>query len=74
MVSIPILDLMGFLAPFVVRAKLLMQQAWVQALDWDKPLTNELQEAWRISYVARDQDPSLFERCSECEEHGNSLL
>ncbi len=22
---------------------------------------------WRISYVARNQDPSLFERCPECE-------
>ena len=42
-----IFDPMGFLAPFVVRAKLLMQQAWVQALDWDEPLTDELQEAWR---------------------------
>ena len=38
---------MRFLASFVVRAKLLMQQAWVQALDWDEPLTNELQKAWR---------------------------
>ena len=42
-----IFDPMGFLAPFVVRAKLLLQQAWVLALDWDEPLTNELQEAWR---------------------------
>ncbi len=42
-----IFDPMGFLAPYVVRAKLLLQQAWVQALNWDEPLTNELQEAWR---------------------------
>ena len=42
-----IFDPMAFLAPFVVRAKLLMQQAWFQALDWVEPLTNELQKAWR---------------------------
>ena len=30
-----------------LRAKLLLQQAWVLALDWDELLTNELQEAWR---------------------------
>ena len=45
--TVTILDPIGFLAPFVVRAKLLMQQAWVQALDCDKPLTNELQKARR---------------------------
>ena len=40
-------DPVGFLVPFVVWAQLLMQQAWVPALDWDEPHTNELQKAWR---------------------------
>ena len=74
-----IFDPMGFLAPFVVRAKLLLQQAWVLALDWDEPLTNELQEAWRqwfgeLVMLPETQDPSLFENCSYGDEHGNSLL
>ena len=32
-------DPLGFLGPFVVKAKLFVQQAWVEALQWDDPLT-----------------------------------
>ena len=68
-----IFDPMGFLAPFVVRAKLLLQQAWVQALDWDEPLTNELQEAWRqwfgeIIMLHETKIP----RCSDASEKAYS--
>ena len=69
---------MGFLAPFVVQAKLLMQQEWVQAFDWDEPPTDELQEAWTQWFaelvVVPDQDPSSFERGSAGQEHGNTCF
>ena len=42
-----IYDPLGFLAPYVVRAKLLIQQAWVEAADWDVPLPVHHQEQWK---------------------------
>ncbi|XP_041361837.1 uncharacterized protein LOC121377804 [Gigantopelta aegis] len=35
---------MGFLGPFTIRAKILMQDMWIQSLDWDDPLTSNLNE------------------------------
>ena len=40
-------DPLGFLSPFVVKAKLFMQQAWVDALEWDEVLPSEQREQWR---------------------------
>ena len=35
-------DPLGFLSPFVLRAKLLMQELWIHGLDWDRKLPTEL--------------------------------
>ena len=32
---------MGFLALFVIRAKLLLEDIWMSAIDWDDELTHE---------------------------------
>lgn len=42
-----IYDPLGFLAPYVVRAKLLIQQAWIEAADWDVRLPVHHQEQWK---------------------------
>lgn len=42
-----IYDPLGFLAPYVVGAKLLIQQAWIEAADWDIPLPVHHQEQWK---------------------------
>ncbi|XP_040079423.1 uncharacterized protein LOC120850811 [Ixodes scapularis] len=39
-------DPLGFLAPFVVRAKILFQEIWKLNLDWDDVLPNHLQDEW----------------------------
>ena len=31
-------DPMGFLVPYVIRAKILLQEMWISGLDWDDPL------------------------------------
>jgi len=31
-------DTMGFLAPYMIRAKILLQEMWTSRLDWDDPL------------------------------------
>jgi len=42
-----IFDPFGFLAPYVVRAKLLMQEAWMSSLGWDEELPDHLQRKWK---------------------------
>ena len=39
-------DSLGFLAPFIIRAKLLLQQAWLQAIAWDDELPESLKTKW----------------------------
>ncbi|XP_029162266.1 uncharacterized protein LOC114933860 [Nylanderia fulva] len=39
-------DPLGWLAPIIVRAKLLVQSAWIQQLDWDAPLTRDDAAEW----------------------------
>jgi len=34
-------DPFGWLAPIVIRAKLLIQTTWLQQLDWDAPIDLE---------------------------------
>ena len=38
---------LGFLAPYVVRAKILIQQAWVEVAGWDVSLPVHHQQQWR---------------------------
>ena len=39
-------DPIGFLAPFLVRAKILLQQVWQCGIDWDDVLPSELLYEW----------------------------
>ena len=34
-------DPLGFLSPYTVRAKILMQEIWLAGIDWDDPLLEE---------------------------------
>jgi hypothetical protein len=40
-------DPMNFLAPFTIRAKIGIQQAWVKGLGWDDELPPELSKDWQ---------------------------
>jgi len=50
-------DPLGFLAPFVVKAKIFVQQAWLEALQWDDPLLSKQKEEWESWF----SDLSLLE-------------
>ena len=39
-------DPLGFLSPYVIRSKLLIQKAWLEARDWDKLLPTHHQRPW----------------------------
>lgn len=40
-------DLIGFLAPFTIRAKMLLQDMWTFGLEWDDELTEPLMNCAR---------------------------
>jgi len=40
-------DPLGWLAPAVVQAKILLQGTWLQGLGWDTPLTPKDEQRWR---------------------------
>ena len=59
-----IYDPLGFLAPFVIRAKILIQQAWVEAAGWDVPLAVHHQEQWRAWFQeSTDLEGICIPRC-----------
>ena len=39
-------DPLGFLSLFIIKAKLYLQQAWLEALDWDDELPEKLKNEW----------------------------
>ena len=41
-----IFDPLGLVAPFVLRAKLILQDFWRLGFDWDKPISGPLLDAW----------------------------
>ncbi|XP_051864261.1 uncharacterized protein LOC127566283 [Drosophila albomicans] len=40
-------DPAGWLAPFVIRAKIFMQEIWLRTLEWDKHLPTDLSLQWK---------------------------
>ncbi|XP_076301651.1 uncharacterized protein LOC143219634 [Lasioglossum baleicum] len=39
-------DPLGWLSPVIVRAKILMQQQWLEKIDWDNKVSDTTQETW----------------------------
>ena len=43
-----IFDLLGFVSPVVIRAKILIQTLWKSKIAWDEPLNEELHAEWKV--------------------------
>ncbi|UYV81095.1 hypothetical protein LAZ67_19002780 [Cordylochernes scorpioides] len=56
-----IFDPIGFLAPVLLPAKLLIQQAWTVKTDWDEPLPTTIQENFMKWYSMHSQQLSELE-------------
>jgi hypothetical protein len=41
-----IFDILGWIAPVVIHAKILIQRLWVLGLDWDALPSRKFQEDW----------------------------
>ncbi|XP_059221144.1 uncharacterized protein LOC131995885 [Stomoxys calcitrans] len=39
-------DPAGWITPVIIRAKILMQQLWLEGLDWDSPISEESHLTW----------------------------
>ena len=68
-------DPLGFLSPYVIRSKLLIQKAWLEARDWDELLPTPHQREWtkwfreledlelvKIPRCLKDPSPKVEER------------
>ena len=43
-------DPLGFLSPYVIRSKLLIQKAWLEVWDWNELLPTSHQREWTKSF------------------------
>ncbi|XP_011862577.1 PREDICTED: uncharacterized protein LOC105559116, partial [Vollenhovia emeryi] len=39
-------DPLGLIAPILIRAKILLQELWLLKVEWDEPLSPELEQRW----------------------------
>ncbi|XP_055922514.1 uncharacterized protein LOC129953385 [Eupeodes corollae] len=45
--SSSLFDPMGLLSPIIIRAKILLQQLWIEKFDWDENISPNLETEWR---------------------------
>ena len=41
-----VFDALGWYSPTIVKAKILLQKLWLERLDWDEPVPDEILEQW----------------------------
>ena len=46
-VAAQVYDVLGFFAPFIIQAKIIMQQLWMHNCDWDDVLPAKIFSLWR---------------------------
>lgn len=44
--SFKIFDPLGLLSPCIIRAKIILQDLWLQKMDWDQPVSQDIKEQW----------------------------
>ena len=59
-----IYDPIGFASPFLVRAKISLQELWKEGVDWDDKLAPSVQQKWSAYFQEMKQlNGVFFERC-----------
>ena len=71
-------DPLGFLCPFIIRAKVLMQEIWTSGTDWDEPSEMHIQDQaskWftELSHLSHIKIPRCLREISDEVEVGKNL-
>ena len=58
-------DVLGWFAPTLIKAKILLQRLWEQKVDWDDPVPQTIREAWlqwrcELSLLANKPIPRCY--------------
>ncbi|XP_043474387.1 uncharacterized protein LOC122506337 [Leptopilina heterotoma] len=53
-----VFDPLGFLAPFLIRSKILMQEVWVSGIGWDCQLRDDEYVTWKGCYTQSELEVS----------------
>ena len=61
-------DPLGLLAPFLIRAKILMQEVWLNGLDWDERLPQELSTKVNVWFVELTLSEVKVVRCLQLKK------
>ena len=64
-----VFDPLDLINSYVMRAKVLMQQAWIEAIGWDESLPDPLRENWRGWFTELSELEQI--RISRCLKDGN---
>jgi len=72
-----IFDPLGFISPALLKGKIFLQQIWAMQMDWDRPLSTDIQGRWmsfcneleqlQMISIPRKVQP---EASNECQLHG----
>ena len=70
-----IYDPLGLISPYIIRAKMLIQQAWLEAIEWDDPLPRQLELQWKQWFKeARTIEQIKIPRCLKLPEQFETTL
>lgn len=70
-----IFDVLGLIACFVIRGKILLQRSWIEGIDWDQKISEKAHMDWlgwlnEIENIAKlkiNRRFNMLENLSECE-------
>lgn len=69
-----IFDPLGFLAPFIIKAKILLQEVWAARQDWDDPLNQGLEMKARLWFSDLDNFKEIrVQRCIQVKDEVVSM-
>ena len=69
-----VFDPLGFIAPYIVTAKVLMQNIWVVGVDWDEELNNEIKaQILQWFHDLKHLDTIHLPRCIQEEDREHEL-
>ncbi|XP_070548332.1 uncharacterized protein [Ptychodera flava] len=71
-----IFDPIGFATAFLIRAKIGMQHLWLQGIDWDQELSQQMQHQWmKLFQEMTDLNNVSFSRClTPADATGDPIL